>query len=76
MGPAYFIQSTTSSRVDGLRGQDQHPIATAYGVLNGNPATALPVGSNYITIAEPPNNAPGALLDDDGVQIYFDLSNT
>jgi len=73
VGPAYFIQDYFVPGSTAYADKTSIQIATAYGVLNGNPATALPVGSNYITIAEPPNNAPGALLDDDSVQIYFDL---
>ena len=59
VGPAYFIQDYFVPGSTAYADKTSIQIATAYGVLNGNPATALPVGSNYITIAEPPNNAPG-----------------
>ena len=71
VGPAYWIQdyfqpgTTTPADKADIRVSD-------YGVLEDNPATALPVGAAVITIAEPPNNKPGALLDAGSVTVLFD----
>lgn len=71
VGPAYWIQdyftpgTTTSADKANIRVVD-------YGVLEGNPATATPVGAAVISVAEPPNNAPGALLDAASVVVFFD----
>lgn len=71
VGPAYWIQdyfqpgTTTPADKADIRIAD-------YGALEGNPATATPVGSAVITVAEPPNNAPGALLDAASVVVFFD----
>lgn len=71
VGPAYWIQDyfqpgTTTNA-------DKADIQVAdYGVLEGNPATATPAGSAVITVAEPPNNKPGALLDAASVVVFFD----
>jgi hypothetical protein len=71
VGPAYWIQdyfapgTTTNADKADIRVSD-------YGVLEGSPAVATPVGSAVITIAEPPNNKPGALLDSASVVVFFD----
>lgn len=72
VGPAYWIQDYFVPGSTAYADKTSIQISTAYGVLNGNPATAMPVGSNYIIIANPPNNAVGAVLDDTSVQIFFD----
>jgi hypothetical protein len=43
-----------------------------YGALEASPTAALPTGSGVLVVAEPPNNAPGAVLDSDSVEIFFD----
>lgn len=73
VGPAYHIQDyfqpgSTSTYAD----KEDILISAAYGVLEGDPSVALPTGSAVITVAEPPSNATGALLDADSVQVYFD----
>jgi len=73
VGPAYWIQDyfqpgTTTSADKATIG------VTDYGVLEGNPTTATPVGSAVITVAEPPGNKPGALLDASSVAVFFDQS--
>lgn len=71
VGPAYWIQdyfapgTTTSADKASIRVSD-------YGVLEGSPATATPAGPAVITIAEPPNNKPGALLDPASATVFFD----
>lgn len=71
VGPAYWIQdyfqpgTTTSADKADIRVSD-------YGALEGNPSTATPVGTAVITVAEPPNNKPGALLDAASVVVFFD----
>lgn len=73
VGPAYHIQDyfepgSTTAYAD----KDDILISSAYGVLEGDPSVAMPVGTGVITVAEPPNNTTGALLDADSVQVYFD----
>lgn len=71
VGPAYWIQdyfqpgTTTNGDKADIRVAD-------YGALEGDPTVATPVGSAVITIAEPPNNKPGALLDADSATVFFD----
>lgn len=71
VGPAYWIQdyfapgTTTPADKANVRVAD-------YGVLEGDPSAALPVGSAVITVAEPPNNRPGALVDASSVAVFFD----
>lgn len=71
VGPAYWIQdyfqpgTTTNADKTDIRVAD-------YGVLEGSPAAATPVGTAVITVAEPPNNPPGALLDATTVAVFFD----
>src|SRR5580704_18325618 len=71
VGPAYWIQDYFVPGSTAYADKAEIEITTAYGTLNGNPATALPTGPNYITVAEPPNNAVGAVLDDTSVQIFL-----
>ncbi len=72
VGPAYHIQdyfqpgtSTYADKADIL-------LSSVYGALEADPTAATPTGADYIHVAEPPNNAPGALLDDASVSVYFD----
>lgn len=74
VGAAYWIQDYFQPGTTAYADKAQIEIATPYGVLEGNPATATPTGPNYITVAEPPNNAVGAVLDDTSVAIFFDTA--
>jgi hypothetical protein len=72
VGPAYHIQDYFQPGTTDYADKDDIELSAPYGVLEGNPVTATPVGPAYITVAEPPNNEVGALLDGDSVVIYFD----
>ena len=72
VGPAYWIQDYFQPGTTSYADKTSIQVATSYGTLEAAPATALPTGPAVIPVAEPPNNAIGALLDDTSVQIYFD----
>lgn len=72
VGPAYWIQDYFQPGTTAYADKADIQVATPYGVLEGNPSTATPVGPNYIVVAEPPNNAVGAVLDDASVEVFFD----
>lgn len=66
VGPAYHIQDFADDKGD-IR------TASDYGTLNANnPYVAPQTGFDAITVADPPNNATGALLDAASVKVYFD----
>lgn len=72
VGPAYHIQDYFKPDTTTYADKADIRLASDYGVLEGNPSTATPTGTAVITVAEPPNNEVGALLDADSVQVYFD----
>lgn len=72
VGPAYFIQDYFAPGTTNYADKSSIQIATAYGALEASPDTATPVGPAVITIAEPPNNVAGAILDAASAQVYFD----
>lgn len=72
VGPAYHIQDYFVPGTTDYADKADILVSTAYGVLEGDPSDATPVGPSYITVAEPPNNAVGAVLDGDSVEIFFD----
>jgi hypothetical protein len=72
VGPAYWIQDYFSPGTTTYADKTVIKVASAYGALEGNPATATPVGADYLVVAEPPNNAVGAVLDGDSVEVFFD----
>lgn len=72
VGPAYHIQDYFKPDTTTYEDKADIRLASDYGVLEGDPAAATPTGSAVITVAEPPNNEIGALLDATSVDIYFD----
>lgn len=72
VGPAYHIQDYFKPGTSTPGDKADIKVATDYGTLEGDPTTATPIGTAVITVAEPPNNVVGALLDEDSVVIYFD----
>ena len=65
-GPAYWIMDYLDDKGDILA-------ASTYGTLDAdNPYIAPSVGTDALTIAEPPGNKTGALLEAASVNIYFD----
>lgn len=72
VGPAFHIQDYFSPGTTDYADKSDIQVSTPYGALEGDPTTATPVGTNYIVVAEPPNNEVGALLDGDSVVVYFD----
>jgi hypothetical protein len=72
VGPAYHIQDYFTPGTTDYADKADIQVTTPYGALEVNPDTALPVGPAVITVAEPPNNTVGALLDGASVQIFFD----
>jgi hypothetical protein len=75
VGPAYYIQDYFKPGTSDYADKASIQITSPYGALEGSPDAALPVGPAVITVAEPPNNAVGALLDGASVQIYFDQAH-
>jgi hypothetical protein len=73
IGVASWIQDYWAPGAVGTTYADKSVIQVAsYGTLFGNPATALPSGPAYITVASPPNITPGGVLNADSVTIFFD----
>ena len=66
VGPAYHIQ-------DYLDDKALIRTATDYGTLDANNQYIAPApATDAITVAEPPNNSVGAVLDFSSVKVYFD----
>lgn len=72
VGPAYYIQDYFQPGTTNYADKANIQIGSNYGTLENSPAGATPVGTDVITVAEPPNNLPGALLDGASVEIFFD----
>lgn len=72
VGPAFHIQDYYKPGTSTYEDKADIHLASDYGALEGDPAAAPPAGPAVITVAEPPNNKAGALLDADSVEIYFD----
>jgi len=72
VGPAFHIQDYFAPGTTDYADKADIEVATPYGALEGDPSAATPVGASYITVAEPPNNEVGALLDGDSAAIFFD----
>lgn len=72
VGPAYHIRDYFKPDTTTYADKTDIRLGVDYGVLEGNPATALPSGSGVIVVAAPPDNAVGALLDDASVEIWMD----
>lgn len=72
VGPAYWIQDYFQPGTTDYADKAEIQVTTDYGTLEGDPTATTPVGANFLNIAEPPNNAVGALLDGDSVAVFFD----
>jgi hypothetical protein len=73
VGPAHYIQDYFTPGTTTPADKTSIALATDYGQLEAPPATLPPGGGTAaITVAQPPNNVVGALLDQDSVAIYFD----
>ncbi len=72
VGPAYHIQDYFQPGTTTYEDKTSIQLASNYGTLEGDPSAATPVGNAVITVAEPPNNTAGALLDAASVAIFFD----
>ena len=68
VGPAYWIK-------DYLDDKSDIQTASDYGTQNSdNPYTPPQVGTDALTVAEPPGNKTGAYLDATSVTVYFDAA--
>lgn len=66
VGPAYWIKDYLDDKGDLL-------VSSGYGTKNSNNPYTPPVAfTDAITVAEPPGNKTGALLDSESVTVYFD----
>jgi|MudIll2142460700_1097286.scaffolds.fasta_scaffold00003_116 hypothetical protein len=66
VGPAYWIKDYLDDKGDLL-------VSSGYGTKNANNPYTPPVAfTDAITVAEPPSNKTGALLDSESVTVYFD----
>jgi hypothetical protein len=66
VGPAYWVMDYLDDKGDIL-------VSSGYGTKNTNNPYVPPAAfTDAITIAEPPGNKTGAVLDDDSVKVYFD----
>ena len=72
VGPAYHIQDYFTPGTTDYADKADILVTAAYGTLEPSPDVALPTGPAVITVAEPPNNAVGAVLDSASVKIFFD----
>jgi len=72
VGPAYHIQDYYDPGTTDYADKEDILLATEYGALEADVATATPVGVDYITVADPPNNEVGAVLDAASVSVFFD----
>lgn len=72
VGPAYHIQDYFAPGTTDFADKADIQIAVPYGTLEASPDAALPTGTAVITVAEPPNNAVGAILDKTSVVVFFD----
>lgn len=72
VGPAYYIQDYFKPGTTDYADKASIQVASAYGALEASPTATLPTGPAVITVAEPPNNKVGALLDGASVAIFFD----
>lgn len=72
VGPAYHIQDYYKPGTTDYADKDSIQLAAAYGQLEANIGTLPPSGPAVITVADPPNNKPGAVLDAASVKVYFD----
>lgn len=72
VGPAYWIQDYFKPGTTDYADKADIQLAAAYGALEANIGTTPPAGPGVITAADPPNNKPGALLDADSVEVFFD----
>ena len=67
VGPAYWIMDYADDKGDAIK------TATDYGTKDANNTYTPPAPSTAaITVAEPPSNKVGALLDAASVKVYFD----
>jgi hypothetical protein len=66
IGPAYWIKDYLDDKAD-------IKAASSYGTLNAdNPYIAPAVATDAVTVAEPPGNKTGALLEASSVKVFFD----
>jgi hypothetical protein len=72
VGPAYHIQDYYDPGTTDYADKEDILLGTEYGELEAAVGTAVPVGADYITVADPPNNEVGAVLDGDSVVVFFD----
>jgi hypothetical protein len=72
VGPAFHIQDYFKPGTTDYADKTDIQVTPAYGTLEASPDGTLPTGPAVITVAEPPNNAVGAILDGSSVAIYFD----
>jgi hypothetical protein len=72
VGPAYHIQDYYDPGTTDYADKEDILLATEYGELEADVGTAVPVGDDVITVADPPNNEVGAVLDGDSVVVFFD----
>ncbi len=72
VGPAYWLQDYFAPGTTTYEDKDDIGLSTDYGVLEAPVGTTPPTGSAVITVADPPNNVVGAVLDEDSVVVYFD----
>lgn len=72
IGPAYHIQDYYSPGTTDYADKADILLGSAYGIFEDDIGEATPVGADYITVADPPNNEVGAVLDADSVVVYFD----
>jgi hypothetical protein len=72
VGPAYHIQDYYEPGTTTYEDKDNIELSTAYGALEAPVGDPTPTGVDVITVADPPNNVVGAVLDEDSVVVYFD----
>ena len=71
IGPAYHIEDYNDTNRASIE-VDSYGTRNAAGAASGSNSARPLVNTDAVTVAEPPDNALGAILDSDSVVVFFD----
>ena len=74
VGPAYFIMDYFTPGTTTYADKSDIRTTADYGLFEAVPGTVTPTGTGVISLADAPNNAIGALVDDTSLAVYFDAA--
>ena len=72
VGPAYHIRDYFEPGTDNYADKTNMALSAVYGELEADVGSTTPVGDAVITATDAPDNATGALVDEESVVVYFD----